>query len=226
MHCVVVKYLRMTLTITNTYKTLQRNTLIRYLLNELYYYETDHSDSMGPISREADQSLAGEAALMRPISTEELHEVHVSITSDVQFLRAEMGSVTEAVLTLAKAILILTDHPGPNTSKDVSNGKSSSYLTLRSKARCMLISKCFRATSTADNQNSRTPHPTHCTRFLGSYLSTQPYLDISACGSTRTICELEEDQNCSPLHYKPWPAHFPSSHEDGTHTIYSCNPKS
>ncbi|KIJ06945.1 hypothetical protein PAXINDRAFT_45298, partial [Paxillus involutus ATCC 200175] len=37
------------------------NTLIRYLLNELYYYETDHSDSMGPISREADQSLAGEA---------------------------------------------------------------------------------------------------------------------------------------------------------------------
>jgi hypothetical protein len=141
----------MTLTITNAYKTLQRNTLIRYLLDELYCYETDHSDSMGPISREADQSLAGEAALTRPISAEELREVHASVTSDVQFLRAEMGSVTETVLTLAKAILTSTNHPGPSTGKDVPNGKFSSHLALRSKARNMLTSERFGATSTADN---------------------------------------------------------------------------
>ncbi|KIJ12019.1 hypothetical protein PAXINDRAFT_44014, partial [Paxillus involutus ATCC 200175] len=37
------------------------DTLIRYLLDELYCYETDHSDAFAPISQEADESLAGEA---------------------------------------------------------------------------------------------------------------------------------------------------------------------
>ncbi|TFK53208.1 hypothetical protein OE88DRAFT_1609425, partial [Heliocybe sulcata] len=39
------------------------DTLIRYLLDELYNYEEDHSDVLCLISREADQSLMGEAAL-------------------------------------------------------------------------------------------------------------------------------------------------------------------
>ncbi|KAF9245361.1 hypothetical protein BU15DRAFT_41214 [Melanogaster broomeanus] len=90
-----------------------RNTLIRYLLDELYCYENDHSDSMGPISHEADQSLAGEAALVRPISAEELREVHVSVTSDVQGLRADMDSVTETPVPLT--IKIPTSPIAPST---------------------------------------------------------------------------------------------------------------
>ncbi|KIN97313.1 hypothetical protein M404DRAFT_97832, partial [Pisolithus tinctorius Marx 270] len=38
-----------------------RDTLMRYLLDELHCYETDHSDALAPISREAEDSLAGEA---------------------------------------------------------------------------------------------------------------------------------------------------------------------
>ncbi|KAL4068162.1 hypothetical protein J3A83DRAFT_4054295, partial [Scleroderma citrinum] len=37
------------------------NTLMHYLLDELHCYENDHSDALGPISWDADVSLAGEA---------------------------------------------------------------------------------------------------------------------------------------------------------------------
>ena len=37
---------------------------MRYVLDELYYYEHDHSDMLTPTSREAGQSLAGEVALV------------------------------------------------------------------------------------------------------------------------------------------------------------------
>ncbi|KIM61154.1 hypothetical protein SCLCIDRAFT_47923, partial [Scleroderma citrinum Foug A] len=39
----------------------QHGTLMRYVLDELYYYEHDHSDTLAPTLREAGQSLAGEA---------------------------------------------------------------------------------------------------------------------------------------------------------------------
>ncbi|KAF8833371.1 hypothetical protein BDN67DRAFT_857019, partial [Paxillus ammoniavirescens] len=38
-----------------------RDTLIRYLLDELHTYETDYSDALAPVSRGANESLAGEA---------------------------------------------------------------------------------------------------------------------------------------------------------------------
>ncbi|KAG2140603.1 hypothetical protein DEU56DRAFT_734911 [Suillus clintonianus] len=43
-----------------------RDTLVRYLLDELHAYENDYSDALAPISRGANTSLAGEQALMRP----------------------------------------------------------------------------------------------------------------------------------------------------------------
>ncbi|KAG2133337.1 hypothetical protein DEU56DRAFT_738972 [Suillus clintonianus] len=70
----------------------QRDTLVRYLLDELYAYKTDYSDALAPISRGADASLAGEQALMRPASIEELHMVHSSVTTDVNNLRNDIGS--------------------------------------------------------------------------------------------------------------------------------------
>ncbi|KAG2339458.1 hypothetical protein BDR05DRAFT_951218 [Suillus weaverae] len=66
----------------------QRNTLIRYLLDELHTYETDYSDALAPFSRKAESSLVGEQALMRPASTEELCMVHASVTADVNHLHS------------------------------------------------------------------------------------------------------------------------------------------
>ncbi|KAL4065099.1 hypothetical protein J3A83DRAFT_4100021 [Scleroderma citrinum] len=42
----------------------QWDTLMHYLLNELYCYENDHSNALGPISWEANHSLASEGTLI------------------------------------------------------------------------------------------------------------------------------------------------------------------
>jgi len=57
--------------------------LIRYLLDELYSYEEDHTDALCPIQREADKSHAGEAALAQPLQTDEarrMFEMHTVYT--------------------------------------------------------------------------------------------------------------------------------------------------
>ncbi|KAG1718424.1 uncharacterized protein EDB91DRAFT_1066652 [Suillus paluster] len=79
----------------------QRDTLVRYLLDELHAYETDYSDALAPISRGADASLAGEHALARPASTEELRMVHASVSADVNSLRNDMRSLTSVVAQAA-----------------------------------------------------------------------------------------------------------------------------
>lgn len=50
---------------------MQRDTLIRYLLDELNTYEEDHSDALAPVDRRASESYAGEAAEMGPVSAAE-----------------------------------------------------------------------------------------------------------------------------------------------------------
>ncbi|KAF8831747.1 hypothetical protein HHX47_DHR1001247 [Lentinula edodes] len=49
----------------------KRDTLIRYLLDELNTYEEDHSDALAPIDRRASESHAGKAAEMNPVSAAE-----------------------------------------------------------------------------------------------------------------------------------------------------------
>ncbi|KAH0840287.1 hypothetical protein J3R83DRAFT_1295 [Lanmaoa asiatica] len=62
----------------------QRDTLIRYLLDELHTYETDYSDTLAPVPHNADNSsLMGEATLIQPVTTKELRSVHTSVTTDV-----------------------------------------------------------------------------------------------------------------------------------------------
>ncbi|KAG1807767.1 hypothetical protein EV424DRAFT_1329376 [Suillus variegatus] len=82
----------------------QRNTLIRYLLDELHTYETDYSDALAPFSREAESSLAGEQALMRPASTEELRMVHASVTADVNRLRVDISAVNDSLRSLTSMV--------------------------------------------------------------------------------------------------------------------------
>ncbi|KAI6002511.1 hypothetical protein EDC04DRAFT_2908510 [Pisolithus marmoratus] len=76
------------------------DTLMCYLLNELHCYENDHSDALAPDSHEANGSFAGEAALVRPASTEELRMAHASLTADVASLKTDVASLKTDVATL------------------------------------------------------------------------------------------------------------------------------
>ncbi|KAF7980054.1 hypothetical protein HWV62_39826 [Athelia sp. TMB] len=48
-----------------------RDTLIKYLLDELHTYEQDHADALCPIPRDAQHSHAGEAVLTQPMCRDE-----------------------------------------------------------------------------------------------------------------------------------------------------------
>jgi hypothetical protein len=80
---------------------IQRDTLVRYLLDELHAYETDYSDALAPISRGADASLASEHALASPTSTEELR----SVAADVNGLRSDIGSVNDTLRSLTSVVV-------------------------------------------------------------------------------------------------------------------------
>ncbi|EPQ55680.1 hypothetical protein GLOTRDRAFT_128893 [Gloeophyllum trabeum ATCC 11539] len=81
-----------------------RDTLIRYLLDELYNYEEDHSDALCPISREAEHSLMGEAALQRPASVAELGEFLTRIKEENPVLiQQAVASSLAAVIPLFAA---------------------------------------------------------------------------------------------------------------------------
>ncbi|KAG1741594.1 hypothetical protein EDD22DRAFT_786691 [Suillus occidentalis] len=82
-----------------------RDTLVRYLLDELHAYEADYSDALAPISRGANDSLAGENALVSPASTEELRLVHASVTADVDRLRNDIGSVNNSLRSLTNVVV-------------------------------------------------------------------------------------------------------------------------
>ena len=76
---------------------MQRDTLIRYLLDELHSYEEDHSDALCPVQREAQTSLLGEHVLVQPVSTQEFRLAHTSIHSRMKGMQDEMGSVKATV---------------------------------------------------------------------------------------------------------------------------------
>lgn len=76
---------------------LQRNTLIRYLLDELMLTERDHSDALCPVQREVNESLLGEHALLRPASAEELRLLHTSLSSRVSAVQDNVNEVKMSV---------------------------------------------------------------------------------------------------------------------------------
>ncbi|KAF9242145.1 hypothetical protein BU15DRAFT_44465 [Melanogaster broomeanus] len=110
-----------------------RDTLIRYLLDELHTYETDYSDALAPVPREVNESLLGEATLVEPMSTEELRDVHTSITTDVRGLRIDLDHVAGArplmpltikipprrVQVAAPAVVLASSVPSPLSSSDL-----------------------------------------------------------------------------------------------------------
>ncbi|KIO12167.1 hypothetical protein M404DRAFT_125937 [Pisolithus tinctorius Marx 270] len=101
-----------------------RDTLMRYLLDELHCYETDHSDALAPISREAEDSLAGEAALVRPASTEALRMAHAALTADVAALHTTVKRMSHSQATMSADVREIRQKLG-----DMSNMVTALVLT-------------------------------------------------------------------------------------------------
>ncbi|KZP03242.1 hypothetical protein FIBSPDRAFT_1019175 [Athelia psychrophila] len=75
---------------------IQRDTLIKYLLDELHSYEQDHSDALCPIPRNASLSHAGAAALVEPLCRDEARhmlEMH-SVETKKVIQETMMGVLT------------------------------------------------------------------------------------------------------------------------------------
>jgi hypothetical protein len=70
--------------------------MIRYLLDKLHAYETDHSDALCPIQREADVSLLGEHALVKPATTEDVWILQANISTDLQQAVREITNIVVA----------------------------------------------------------------------------------------------------------------------------------
>ncbi|KAG2029737.1 hypothetical protein BDR03DRAFT_987558 [Suillus americanus] len=78
-----------------------RDTLIRYLLDELSTYENDHSDALCPTHNEADGSLLGEHRLVKPACSQDLQLMQQFTTADVADLRTKTDHL---------ALLLSTSH--------------------------------------------------------------------------------------------------------------------
>jgi len=75
-----------------------------YLLDELHSYETDFSDALGPTSRKATASFAGEAALLRPATTEALRMTHAALTMDMATLCKDVMNIGASQVAMAENI--------------------------------------------------------------------------------------------------------------------------
>ncbi|KAG1893196.1 uncharacterized protein F5891DRAFT_1196726 [Suillus fuscotomentosus] len=93
--------------------------LIRYLLDELHSYESDHSDALCPTQREADGSLIGEHTLTKPACTQDLLLMQDSITADVAGLRSDVCRLATA-LTHGESAMVPTGSAGSFTIPQLS----------------------------------------------------------------------------------------------------------
>ncbi|KIL00306.1 hypothetical protein PAXRUDRAFT_770033, partial [Paxillus rubicundulus Ve08.2h10] len=78
-----------------------RDTMIRYLLDELHAYETDHGDALCPIQQEANVSLLGEHTLVKPATTEDVCLLQASISTD---LHQAVWQITNIVVATSKSM--------------------------------------------------------------------------------------------------------------------------
>jgi hypothetical protein len=84
----------------------QRDTLLRYLLDELHSYEEDYSGALCPLQNEADVSLLGEHRLVGPASAEEVQMMHGSISSEFKLVQSDLGMMK---LTIAQLTATMAD---------------------------------------------------------------------------------------------------------------------
>ncbi|KAJ6496756.1 hypothetical protein DFH09DRAFT_1103549 [Mycena vulgaris] len=70
-----------------------RDTLVKYLLDELYTYEDDYSGMLLPLQPEANKTFLGEAVAMGPATTEQLSLFHQSLSSDMRAMSGAMNNL-------------------------------------------------------------------------------------------------------------------------------------
>ncbi|KAG2082120.1 uncharacterized protein F5147DRAFT_660578 [Suillus discolor] len=100
-----------------------RDTLIRYLLNELSTYENDHSDALCPTQCEADASLLGEHLLVKPVCIQDLQSMHECISADVAGLQSDLRTLAATLYNGQ-----LTNLPNSPSSTGMCNAPHSSTL--------------------------------------------------------------------------------------------------
>ncbi|KAL0957016.1 hypothetical protein HGRIS_003117 [Hohenbuehelia grisea] len=76
-----------------------RDTLLRYLLDELHSYEEDYGDSLRPIQRDNELTLMGEGQLTAPVSTEALQLYHRSLSAEMRDIRTGMQDLSQLFLS-------------------------------------------------------------------------------------------------------------------------------
>ncbi|KAF8509223.1 hypothetical protein BU17DRAFT_70526 [Hysterangium stoloniferum] len=94
-------------------ENMYRDTLIRYLLDELYHYEESHGDALQLISHEADKSFLSEHVESQPPSKSELHEMMVAQAKALE--EKILASLTAAPIIFAASGDINTGHTAAGT---------------------------------------------------------------------------------------------------------------
>ncbi|KAF8521186.1 hypothetical protein BU17DRAFT_64953 [Hysterangium stoloniferum] len=100
----------------------KRDTLIRYLLDELHYYEEGHGDALRPIQREVNMSFLGEHKDIRPASLLEMKELWSSMERSMgEKIKAEFS---HSISGVAAAFHRHGEHTGiqpDNTTTNATN---------------------------------------------------------------------------------------------------------
>ncbi|KAF8175145.1 hypothetical protein BJ912DRAFT_858015 [Pholiota molesta] len=87
-----------------------RNTLIRYLLNELHSYEESFSDALCPIQDDKEISLLGAHHSLEPATHEDLQIMHSTIAGQMQCMHDEL---THGIQALGSRLTASTAVPDP-----------------------------------------------------------------------------------------------------------------
>lgn len=82
----------------------QNDTLIKYLLDELTTYETDHSDALSPLQRDVVKSFNGDHERLAPASSEELRLLVLTIERHYEKTQTSLGTLANKVGSLEEAL--------------------------------------------------------------------------------------------------------------------------
>ncbi|KAJ7447440.1 hypothetical protein FB451DRAFT_1536093 [Mycena latifolia] len=81
-----------------------RDTLIKYILDELNTYEDDYSGMLLPVQDDTDATFLGEGSSLAPATTEHISLLHRSLSTDIRTVSADIRTVSGAVDKLCLAM--------------------------------------------------------------------------------------------------------------------------
>lgn len=120
---------------------------MRYLLDELGAYETDHSFAMLPIQERPDESFMGEGYLSRPVTAQELRTSYTAQKAEINSMFKQLLTTVTHTISSGLAGLSISDAPLPHplASSGGESGPTSSSAV---------------ASPTRQLESSSLPHPT------------------------------------------------------------------